>query len=416
MNLSAEIRWCLSGTPVQNSLDDLEALVKFLRVPGLDDSSIFRRFITGKNLAGITTRMPNYDNIRLLLGSICLRRNASILPELRLSSLVHRPTMSDSEARAYKTLETACTERIQAVANIQRGKGESRVILTAILLLRMFCNTGINSALTLENFFEQSQRDEISSLRVQSGEKTCMDCSKDISLSDASREEDQGHVFDSLLCRRCISRTTTPEGSGGSSSQPYSDPEAHNSTRDQDQSIYIGSSERTAHTNQARYPSKLIMLLSDIKEHYHKEKSIVISYWRRSLDLVGYLFDKEAIAYCRVDGAVHSAHRKKVLQQFHDDPSIRVLLITQGTGAVGLNNLSVASRLHILEPQWNPSIEDQAIGRVLRLGQDREVSVVRYVVNDTIEKASPDRHSMLRHSESSGVDAAICRLLKIDNT
>lgn len=48
----------------------------------------------------------------------------------------------------------------------------------------------------------------------------------------------------------------------------------------------------------------------------------------------------------------------------------------------------MASRVHILEPQWNPSIENQAIGRVLRIGQDKKVSVVRYIVQGTIEEAS----------------------------
>jgi hypothetical protein len=81
--------------------------------------------------------------------------------------------------------------------------------------------------------------------------------------------------------------------------------------------------------------------------------------------------------------------------------------MTVGTGAAGygilfsqslvcpahfykrrLNNLSVASRVHILEPQWNPSVEDQAIGRVLRLGQDKKVCVIRYIMTATIEEAS----------------------------
>lgn len=53
-----------------------------------------------------------------------------------------------------------------------------------------------------------------------------------------------------------------------------------------------------------------------------------------------------------------------------------------------LNNLSVANRIHILEPQWNPSIESQAVGRVVRLGQTRPVTVVRYIVKDTVEKVS----------------------------
>lgn len=60
--------------------------------------------------------------------------------------------------------------------------------------------------------------------------------------------------------------------------------------------------------------------------------------------------------------------------------------MTLGTGAVGLNDLSVASRVHFLEPQWNPSIESQAVGRVLRLGQEKKCYIVRYVMKGSIEK------------------------------
>lgn len=49
-------------------------------------------------------------------------------------------------------------------------------------------------------------------------------------------------------------------------------------------------------------------------------------------------------------------------------------------------NLTKASRLHILEPQWNPSIEAQAIGRVFRLGQEKNVVITRYIVRNTIEE------------------------------
>lgn len=53
-----------------------------------------------------------------------------------------------------------------------------------------------------------------------------------------------------------------------------------------------------------------------------------------------------------------------------------------------LNNLSVASRVHILEPQWNPSVESQAIGRALRWGQGKKIFVIRYVMEGTVEKVS----------------------------
>ncbi|KAF5522000.1 putative ATP-dependent helicase [Colletotrichum aenigma] len=56
-----------------------------------------------------------------------------------------------------------------------------------------------------------------------------------------------------------------------------------------------------------------------------------------------------------------------------------------GTGAVGLN-LTAANYVHIVEPQWNPSVEEQAIARALRMGQTREVTVLRYVVQRTVEQ------------------------------
>lgn len=49
-------------------------------------------------------------------------------------------------------------------------------------------------------------------------------------------------------------------------------------------------------------------------------------------------------------------------------------------------NLTAASRIHLVEPQWNPSVESQAIGRAVRLGQQRNVTVLRYIVKDTIEE------------------------------
>ncbi len=52
-----------------------------------------------------------------------------------------------------------------------------------------------------------------------------------------------------------------------------------------------------------------------------------------------------------------------------------------------LNKLSVANRIHILEPQWNPSVETQAIGRILRIGQTRTATIFRYMMKGTVEEA-----------------------------
>jgi SNF2 family DNA or RNA helicase len=51
-------------------------------------------------------------------------------------------------------------------------------------------------------------------------------------------------------------------------------------------------------------------------------------------------------------------------------------------------DLTAASRVHLLEPQWNPSLEDQALARVHRLGQTRPVITIRYIMEDSFEEVS----------------------------
>ena len=51
-------------------------------------------------------------------------------------------------------------------------------------------------------------------------------------------------------------------------------------------------------------------------------------------------------------------------------------------------DLTAASRVHLLEPQWNPSLEDQAFARVHRLGQTRPVTTIRYVMENSFEEVT----------------------------
>ncbi|KAK4665180.1 uncharacterized protein QC763_510532 [Podospora pseudopauciseta] len=117
------------------------------------------------------------------------------------------------------------------------------------------------------------------------------------------------------------------------------------------------------------------------------EKSIVFSFWMKSLDLVENLLKKHNIAFRRVDGSRSKNDGRASLHDFRTK-DVPVLLMTFGTGSMGLNDLNVARRVHILEPQWNPSVENQAIGRVSRLSQTREVTVILYVMKKSIEEVS----------------------------
>jgi SNF2 family DNA or RNA helicase len=73
------------------------------------------------------------------------------------------------------------------------------------------------------------------------------------------------------------------------------------------------------------------------------------------------------------------------MERFKNDPKIHLFLISLKAGGVGLN-LTRASRVYLLDPYWNPAVEQQAIDRVHRLGQRREVTAIRFIVKNTIEE------------------------------
>ncbi|KAK8057087.1 hypothetical protein PG996_011024 [Apiospora saccharicola] len=114
-------------------------------------------------------------------------------------------------------------------------------------------------------------------------------------------------------------------------------------------------------------------------------KSIVFSFWTSTLAICEEALDGAGIRCERVDGTVKSREREKIFARFQDENDTKVLLLSLSCGAVGLT-LTAASRVYLMEPQWNPAIEEQALARVHRIGQTKEVTTIRFIMEDTIEK------------------------------
>ncbi|KAI0100544.1 hypothetical protein GGR51DRAFT_351483 [Nemania sp. FL0031] len=393
-DLSASIRWCVTGTPVQNSLKDLASLITFLRVPVLEDATMFRKHIEGR---GTNTSKPDFGNLRHLLESICLRRcTSSILSSLGVSFTEHRPQLSKHERQGYNELSILCDKYIKAAVNGKPTEAGNNSVLTAVLRLRLFCNLGllgpVQSLLNASEDEDQLMPDEAISLLQQSGDALCANCKTELLSSDAPADfgKQPGSAHHRLKCQDCAQPSSKTKNTMGPSG--ISKPVIQGDVMEDIQFEYNHASASTDNAlAQASYPSKIISLVEDITTHSGEGKSIVFSFWRRSLDLVEKALRERGVIFGRVDGSIHPSQRREVLVAFQENLSIQVILMTIGTGAVGLNNLSVANRVHILEPQWNPSIEDQAIGCVARLGQTQKVTVIRYIVRNTIEESIESR-------------------------
>ena len=133
--------------------------------------------------------------------------------------------------------------------------------------------------------------------------------------------------------------------------------------------------------------TKLNAVVKDITEHQGVCNSLVFSVWKTTLDLLKRLLARHSIAAKFMHGGTSISERRKTLNSFQREAKGGVLLMTLGTGAEGLN-LFNASRIHVIEPQWNPAVESQAIGRAVRLGQVKEVTVIKYVMEGTVETES----------------------------
>jgi SNF2 family DNA or RNA helicase len=132
-----------------------------------------------------------------------------------------------------------------------------------------------------------------------------------------------------------------------------------------------------------RQSSKLDQLQADMAEIAASgRKAIVFSQWVEPLDILQEeLAPFGPLAY---HGRVAARERQQVLDVFRSDRSKHVLLMSYGTGSVGLN-LQCANYVFLFDRWWNPAVEDQAIKRAHRLGQKEPVFVTRFVTENTIE-------------------------------
>ncbi|KAH7329591.1 SNF2 family N-terminal domain-containing protein [Stachybotrys elegans] len=394
-NIQALIRWCVTGTVIQNSVDDLGSLVRFLRIPELDDIKTFRKHIAGKCKMVRGVSKPNYGNLKKLLGSICFGRNtSSILTNLGVSFIECRPSFSDSERTTYNGLAIAYGNSIKASINTAFQKQADIRVLTAVLRLREFCNLGVTMPGDPDCVDNLAPEEAVSILEQDGHQYICANCRMPSWTSDDrayGNEQQQMVVTRRRKCQLCAEQRLAANDEESTSTGDSSSMDVLSQETRPDLQSHPEEAMNWEPTPPSVYPSKIKALLKDVKEHYSESKCIVFSFWTRSLDLIGNVFNAEGIVFGRIDGQIHPSQRKQVLSRFCGDASIRVLLMTIGTGSVGLNDLSVASRVHILEPQWNPSTESQAIGRVFRLGQEKRICVIRYIMEKSIEESIETR-------------------------
>ncbi len=113
------------------------------------------------------------------------------------------------------------------------------------------------------------------------------------------------------------------------------------------------------------------------------EKVVIFSQWERMTRLVAIILKERNIGFEYLHGGIPGNKRGSLYTNFNTDPNCRVFLSTDA-GGVGLN-LQAAAYMINLDIPWNPAVLEQRIGRIYRLGQKKNVSIINLVSQDSIE-------------------------------
>ncbi len=130
--------------------------------------------------------------------------------------------------------------------------------------------------------------------------------------------------------------------------------------------------------------SKVNLLIESLEKSIALgHRALVFSQWTGYLDLIEPHLTSAGITYSRLDGS--TKNREEIVNQFQNHKSPSVMLISLKAGGVGLT-LTAADHIYLMDPWWNPAVENQAADRAHRIGQKNPVFIHRLVAEDTIEE------------------------------
>lgn len=445
--LQASRRWAVTGTPVQNRLDDLAALLAFLRLKPFDDKGKFLQYIVAPFKNADPEIVPK---LRVLVDTITLRRLKDKINLPMKTERIVRLQFSPEEQRIYDLFAKNAQDRVRVLTGQSQDKilgGKTYIhILQSILRLRLLCAHGkelLNDddlqhiqGMTADSPIDLDSDDEAEKPALQEGtayqlfdlmketnNDNCVKCSRKLGANDAAdieseRQEDiLGYMTPCfhVYCAQCVNyfrddRRGITHNSNSYGNCPVCDTrvkfscvELRHTRADvehEDTSQPNGTSNSSAKkvvTDDRNYGgphTKTRALIEDLLVSEAETagctdgppyKSVVFSGWTSHLDLIQVALDNVGINYTRLDGKMSRVARTAAMETFRTDTKVHVILVSIMAGGLGLN-LTAANNVYVMEPQYNPAAEAQAIDRVHRLGQTREVRTTRYIMSDSFEE------------------------------
>ncbi|WWC58824.1 uncharacterized protein I303_101368 [Kwoniella dejecticola CBS 10117] len=385
--LKAKYRWCLTGTPIQNNVEELYSLFKFLRAKPLDDWDNFRDRISSLIKDGRTKLAMK--RLHVILKAIMLRRTKdATIDGKKILNLPGRtvqvtPCEFDADERAfYDALEKKTALTFSRFVKSGTATANYTSVLTMLLRLRQAC---VHPSLVTKSLITDSD--------ALSGE----------AQSQPKEEEktDQADELADLLGGLGVA--------GGKTCQMcFVKLQEQASTHCEACADIVRQAESKATDDSGLPPDSakirmLLKLLAEVDERSgRKEKTIVFSQFTSFLDLIEPFLKRDGVNYVRYDGAMRNDKRQESLERIKNHPETRVILISFKAGSTGLN-LTCCNNVVLMDLWWNPALEDQAFDRAHRLGQKRDVNIFKLTIEETVE----DRILALQNNKRELASAAL---------
>lgn len=436
-------RWVLTGTPIQNSLNDIFALVKFIRIEPWCHDIYWQRLISKKLDNGDFKNALNMVKFILDSGPIMLRRTkkttAGFEHKLPKKSVEYvEVEFSPSETEKYLSLLSQSVHKVDTLLKEGSATKKYAEIFALLLRLRQACNHSLLSSLKKDSTIDQKKKRALRDIKRKCDNATFLTASLNKYLSKRRRvfagEQDISVSKKDIECPVCFDdELTSPvmtccghimcESCILDALKYYSKSkcpvcrkivEAKNLIPIHD-CLTLGIETRedvlTQMKSQDDKPSakveillielRLLKTLNDqsvtdrsiLKSYIANDfdnvvespiKVLVFSQWTSFFDILQIKLDNENFKYVRFDGSMSTKQRERALSKFSESKEDNILLISLKAGALGLN-LTMANVIYILDPWFNPAVEEQAINRCHRMGQTRPVVVKRFVIKNSVE-------------------------------
>lgn len=411
-DIRAQKKWCLTGTPVVNRLEDLYSLIRFLEIDPWRNFSFWRAFVT-KPFETREGRERAMNTVQTIVNPLILRRtkqmteNGKPLVELPEKTVeVRRISFSHAERELYSFVYHRIKSSIEGQMSAGTASSSYTSILALVTRLRQTCDHPRLAELSRPVAGEKRGSDEELEELLRpfmtdiSNENNLLDNYKSDAILNAVRGEEvecpicaaepipRGQrAFTECFhtaCLTCLLYHIEYHEKRGQK------PECHICRKPISGERLFVLRETPQGKALKRYrvsaqSTKVRALLEAVRNSPGNGKNVVFSQFTSFLDILQRELTEEGHQTVRFDGSMSQQQRSSVLETFRTSKEPLVMLISLKAGGVGLNLVS-AQQAFMMDPWWSWAVESQAIDRIHRVGQTDSVHIVRFIVEKTIEE------------------------------